>query len=351
MKSRTPSKYGNFIVLMLVLTLGSSCSKLLKSASSASNASSSSGSGGGGGTSPTPTPTPAPIVLEGYEPDVVRALSVSRIIHPGYTGPLIRVKAVAAGAEQDISADAVGNLDEAALNVFALKYSENILISKIYDQRNVALTAGLKGDRYGYSNAQMPVIVKYSSSDGAETRALQINPSTGRIAARFSLPEHRLATDSGFLPTGTYDIHLVIRSENAKAIFYIAGLNQYAFKINPSYTTPVSSDLNTVVFRNWDVSTASFLIDAGTAPINLANYSQSSMSAVLTQGAGNQFKVFSMLRSSPDSFFGNKADFGGYKNYSPGDNFDFLGYYEEEVIMKPMALQDGIDLANRLVNY
>jgi hypothetical protein len=234
--------------------------------------------------------------------------------------------------------------------VFALKYNENIVISKIYDQGNIALTPGLKGNRYGYSDNQMPVIVSYSNSGGVVTRAIQVNPSTGRIAARFSSPNHRLATDGGFLPSGTYDIHLVIRSENAKAMFYIAGLNQYAFKIDPAYNTPVSSDLDTVVFRNWDVSTASFLIDSGAAPIDLSNYSRSSMSAVLTQGVGNQFKVFSMLRSSPDSFFGNKADFGGYKNYSPGDNYDFLGYYEEEVILNPMPSVDSVNLAKRLMN-
>jgi hypothetical protein len=121
--------------------------------------------------------------------------------------------------------------------------------------------------------------------------------------------------------------------------------------LNPTYTTRADSNsLGTVVFRNWDVSSASFLIDAAPTSIDLSNYSQSSISAVLTQGAGNQFKVFSMMNSSPDSFFGNKADFGGYKNYSPGDNYDFLGYYEEEVITSPLGTSASVDLASRLKN-
>jgi hypothetical protein len=160
-----------------------------------------------------------------------------------------------------------------------------------------------------------------------------------------------LATINGFLPEATYDIHLVFRSENEKAILYIAGSNQYAFKMDPAYDITVNpNNLGTVVFRNWDTQNASFLIDAGAAPIDPADYSQSSMSALLTQGVAHQFKVFSMLSSSPDSFFRNKADFGGYKNYGPSDDYDFLGYYEEEVIMHQMGIQDNVDLAGRLKN-
>jgi hypothetical protein len=121
--------------------------------------------------------------------------------------------------------------------------------------------------------------------------------------------------------------------------------------MDSTYTTTADpSDLGTVVFRNWDTQNASFLIDARVAPIDPANYSQSSMSALLTQGVAHQFKVFSMLGSSPDSYFGYKADFGGYKNYGPSDDYDFLGYYEEEVILHSLDQPSNEEIASRLMH-
>jgi hypothetical protein len=330
-----------------MLGLGSSCSKLVKAADSiAYGSSGSSGSTTGGGGSSTP---PGSVILDGFASKVFRALSVSRVIYPGYNGPLIRVKAVGARAEADIRADSNGDLNVDELRAFANQYNEDVRILRIYDQTNVRLTPAWRGDRFGYSDLEMPVIVTYDGQN--QIREIQVNPSTARYAARFSSPYHRLATIDGFLPASTYDIHLVFRSENEKAILYIAGDNQYAFKMDPAYDVNVDpNDLDTVVFRNWDTRNASFLIDAGEVSIDPANYSQSSMSILLTQGVANQFKVFSMLGSSPDSYFGNKADFGGYKNYISSDTYDFLGYYEEEVIMHPMGIQDNVELAGRLKN-
>jgi hypothetical protein len=358
----------NTIGLFLMLGLMSSCGNLIKSAgsiASGSNASSGSSTGGGGGTSGGGGTTtggggsttgggggsspPATVILDGFESKVVRALSVSRVIYPGYNGPLIRVKAVGARAEADIRADSKGDLNVDELRAFANQYNEDVRILRIYDQTNVRLTPAWRGDRFGYSDLEMPVIVTYDGQN--QIREIQVNPSTARYAARFSSPYHRLATIDGFLPESTYDIHLVFRSENEKAILYIAGDNQYAFKMNPAYTTTADpNNLDTVVFRNWDTTSASFLIDAGVVPIDLGNYSQSSMSALLTQGVAYQFKVFSMLGSSPDRYFGNKADFGGYKNYIPWDDYDFLGYFEEEVILHSLDQPSNEEIASRLMH-
>ncbi len=363
MKTFRISQGWDTIGLFLMLGLVSSCGNLIKgigSIGSASHSSSGSSTGGGGGGTTTGgggsstgggggSSPPATVILDGFEPKVVRALSVSRVIFPGYGGPLIRVKAVGARAEEDIRADATGALDVNALKDFSTRYDEDIRISRIYDQSNVNLTPAWTGDRFGDRDTQMPVIVTYDGP--SQSRSIQVNPSTGHYAARFSSPYHRLATTNGFLPTGTYDIHLVFRSENEKSILYIAGSNQYAFKMDPAYDITVDpNDLDTVVFRNWDTRNASFLIDAGVAPIDPANYSQSSMSTLLTQGVAHQFKVFSVLSSSPDSFFGNKADFGGYKNYGPSDDYDFLGYYEEEVILDSLDRPSNEEIASRLMH-
>lgn len=92
--------------------------------------------------------------------------SVARLIRAAYTGPLIRVRRSSDNTEQDISVDASGNLDTAALLAFVGAGSG--FLRTLYDQSANALHAGQA------TTTQQPRIVNSGALDLLNSRPAAI---------------------------------------------------------------------------------------------------------------------------------------------------------------------------------
>jgi hypothetical protein len=72
--------------------------------------------------------------LDAYSSNLAGAWSVARRLLTSYSGPLIRIRRSSDSAEQDIGADALGNLDTAALASFV--GANSAFVRKVYHQNS-----------------------------------------------------------------------------------------------------------------------------------------------------------------------------------------------------------------------